>query len=320
MSTTFGEVPHDFGTEVPHKRHGWWWKVLLSGLAMWILVIIVTATTLNTNLVPTLILLGSFLVPLTVVMFAVERVTGNLVPITLILAFFVGGIFGVLGASVLEANLQQSALEYLGVGAIEEFVKGVIFVIVGWRIVPKTGYQGALLGAVVGAGFAAFESAGYAFNAALTIHGIDLASLLQTEVLRAVLTPFGHVLWTATLGSAIFAAASKRNTYRFHWSIIGAYAAVVLLHATWDSMGWISSTLALIFTGNGVQQLEHGYILRSTVQAASALAPVLYIVGLLIISAIGVLFLLIWARRGRPAGRPRAVGAHTGGRAGPVTT
>jgi RsiW-degrading membrane proteinase PrsW (M82 family) len=303
MTTTLGDA-------VSHKRHGWWWKVLLAGLGMWILVIIVTATTLNTNLVPTLILLGSFLVPLTVVMFAVERVTGNLVAITLILAFFVGGIFGVLGASVLEANLQQSPLEYLGVGAIEEFVKGVIFVIVGWRVIPKTGYQGALLGAVVGAGFAAFESAGYAFNAAITFRGIDLASLLQTEVLRAVLTPFGHVLWTAILGSAIFAAASERNRYRFRWSIIGAYAAVVVLHALWDSMGWISSTLALIFTGNAIQQLEHGYILRSTAYAASNLAPIIYIIGLIITSAIGVLVLMIWARRGRPARRPRVSRAH----------
>jgi uncharacterized membrane-anchored protein len=36
----------------------WWWKTLLVGLVLWIVTIVVTGLTLNTNLVPTLILLG----------------------------------------------------------------------------------------------------------------------------------------------------------------------------------------------------------------------------------------------------------------------
>ena len=36
----------------------WWWKTLLVGLMLWIVTIVVTGLTLNTNLVPTLILLG----------------------------------------------------------------------------------------------------------------------------------------------------------------------------------------------------------------------------------------------------------------------
>ncbi|MCT9623463.1 PrsW family intramembrane metalloprotease, partial [Curtobacterium sp. C2H10] len=78
---------------------------------------------------------------------------------------------------------------------VEEFVKGVLVLFVRWRVRPKTAGQGALLGATLGAGFAAFESAGYAFNAAITARGIDLVSVLQTEVVRAVLSPVGHVLW-----------------------------------------------------------------------------------------------------------------------------
>jgi RsiW-degrading membrane proteinase PrsW (M82 family) len=42
--------------------------------------------------------------------------------------------------------------------------------------VSKSAKQGALLGATIGAGFATFESAGYAFNDAITSHGIGTVS------------------------------------------------------------------------------------------------------------------------------------------------
>ncbi|WP_207552313.1 hypothetical protein, partial [Mycobacteroides abscessus] len=71
-------------------------------------------------------LLGSFLVPFTVVLFVIERVTGSVSTMQLIVAFFVGGILGVLGASLLEADLRAGAGLYIVVGFVEEFVKGVL--------------------------------------------------------------------------------------------------------------------------------------------------------------------------------------------------
>lgn len=111
-----------------------------------------TAATLNGNLVPTLILLGSFLVPFCVVMFVLERVTGNLSTILVIKAFVICGICGVLGASLLEADLKSSVVTFVAAGFIEEFVTGIILLLVGWRVFPKTAEQGALLGATVGPG------------------------------------------------------------------------------------------------------------------------------------------------------------------------
>jgi protease PrsW len=271
-----------------HHHHGWWWKTLLAGLAVWIVTIVVTAVTGNSNLVPTLILIGSFLVPFCVVLFVIERVQGNISTLQLILAFFVGGIFGVLGASLLESNLQQNLALYFFVGLIEEFVKGVILVIVGWRVAPKTARQGALLGATVGAGFAAFESAGYAFNAAITSQGVNLVSLLQTEVVRALLAPVGHVLWTALLGAVIFGATSLGKHHRWSWWIPVAYLGAALLHALWDSMSTITSLLALLFTGNALQEIRNGFVQASTADAVENLSTVLYVVGLAITSAIGI--------------------------------
>lgn len=285
----------------PHHHHGWWWKTLLAGLALWIVTIVVTAFTRNTNLVPTLILLGSFLVPFCVVLFVIERVTGSISTLQLILAFFVGGIFGVLGASLLEVDLQQSIGVYGLVGLIEEFVKAVLVIIVGWRVVPKTAKQGALLGATIGAGFAAFESAGYAFNAAITAQGVDLISLLQTELVRAILAPVGHVLWTAIFGAVLFGCAHLRP--RFRWSpwLLLAYAGSALLHAFWDSSSDIASLLALILNGDAIQELQGGFLLPRTADMVQALATVLYIVCLAVVSAAGIVTLWLILRHFRRA-------------------
>ncbi|MFF1876380.1 PrsW family intramembrane metalloprotease [Leifsonia sp. NPDC058230] len=311
-------VENHRSTSHPHHHHGWWWKTLLAGLALWIVTIVVTAVTSNVNLVPTLILLGSFLVPFCVVLFVVERVQGNISTLQLILAFFVGGIFGVLGASLLEASLQQSIWTYGLVGLIEEFVKGVLLVIIGWRVVPKTAAQGALLGATIGAGFAAFESAGYAFNAAITAHGINLVSLLQTEVIRAILAPVGHVLWTALLGAVIFGAARLRDRYRWSWWIPVAYLGAALLHALWDSMSGLASLVAVLVTGNAVQQLtQDGFLLAGTAAAVASLSTVLYIVGLAIVSVVGIVAL--WRILRHYQLKQRAIGAHASAMSGAET-
>ncbi|WP_104087315.1 PrsW family glutamic-type intramembrane protease [Arthrobacter sp. GMC3] len=277
-------------TARPH-RHGWWWKALLTGLVLWGLTVWVTAVTMNTNLIPTLILIGSFLVPFCVVLFILERLVGNVTTLQVILAFVVGGICGILGASLLEARLVASVFTYVGVGFIEEFVKGVILVVIGWRVVPKTAGQGALLGAAVGAGFAAFESAGYAFNAVITASGFDLGTMLQTEALRAILTPVGHVLWTAILGAVLFAAARGHTRYRFRFSIIAAYVTVSLLHALWDSMSGITSFLALLLTGTIRDDLHFGFIPPGSQQEAASMGSVLYVAGVALTAILGIVIL-----------------------------
>ncbi len=299
----------------PHHRHGWWWKTLLSGFLLWVVTIVVTVLTQNTNLVPTIILLGSFLVPFTVVLFVIERVTGTISTMQLVTAFFVGGILGVLGASLLEANLRQDALLSVVVGFVEEFVKGVLLVVVAWRVRPKTARQGALLGATVGAGFAAFESAGYAFNAAITARGIDLVSLLQTEVVRAVLSPVGHVLWTAILGAVLFGAARGGVRLRWSWAIVAAYVGVSLLHGLWDSDSTVATLLAFVFTGTPLSAAQG----PSVPAAVATLSTTLYVVGLAVVTAIGVAVLVSVLVRHRREDRARAralAGADVGAGAG----
>jgi len=297
----------------PTHRHGWWWKALLVGLGLWGIAIGVTMVTHNSNLIPTLILIGSFLVPICVMLFVAERIRGNFTTTTLILLFFLSGLFGVLGASLLEAPLNRQLWALLVVGVIEETLKLVILVIAGWRFVPKTAGQGALLGATVGAGFAAFESAGYAFNAALTAGGIDLISLLQTAVIRAAVSPVGHVLWTAILGAVLLGTSRDRSHYRVTLGLLGALIGVSLLHGLWDAMRGLAVYIALVATGNLGTLQRLGGLPLAAVSLVTGLAIAVYIVGLGLVTLLGLLFLLLVVRRrpSAPIGPPQAAAQST---------
>lgn len=176
----------------PRPRPGLWRRCLWGGVVSWALAAGATYLTENSTLLPTLILLGSFLVPAVFVLWAYERHGEDLGPSLILGSFLTGGILGVLGASVLEYYLlhQTSVWLFLGVGLIEEAVKlGALMFVLRRHHSVRGRRAGLVLGATVGFGFAAFESAGYAFNAAVTLEGINLRALLETEVLRGVLSP-----------------------------------------------------------------------------------------------------------------------------------
>ncbi|HEV2918576.1 MAG TPA: PrsW family glutamic-type intramembrane protease, partial [Actinomycetota bacterium] len=180
--------------------------MFLGGLGLWVATVVVTFATGNANLVPTIILLGSFLVPVAFVTYAFGHADAVVTAQRIFTAFVYGGVLGVLGASVLEAAFlrQPSGPAYVGVGLIEEAVKLAALWLLARRLPRYTMRDGIVLGAAVGFGFAAFESAGYAFNALFTASGPSLLNLVETEVLRGILTPVGHGLWTAILGGTLF--------------------------------------------------------------------------------------------------------------------
>ena len=234
-----------------------WVRILIVGLVLWSATVLVTFATENSNLIPTIILLGSFLIPVTFVTYAFGRADEVITAQRIFSAFVYGGLLGVLGASVLESAFlrQPSGLVYVGVGLIEEGVKLAVLWLLARRLPRYTMRDGMVLGAAVGFGFAAFESAGYAFNALFTSSGPSLLNLVETEVLRGILTPVGHGLWTAILGGALFAVAARRGRLRLTGAVLGWYAVVVLLHALWDASSGIAVWLTLLLTGTPRQWL-----------------------------------------------------------------
>jgi protease PrsW len=255
------EVPmadQAIGARSLERRGRQWLRFLLVGLLLWMASVVVTFATDNVNLVPTIILLGSFLVPVTFVVYAFEHYADQVVTAQRIFTAFVyGGALGVLGASVLEAAFlrQPSGLAYVGVGLIEEAVKLAALWLLAWRLPRYTMRDGMVLGATVGFGFAALESSGYAFNALFTMEGLSLQNLVETEVLRGLLTPVGHGLWTAILGGVLFRTAARTGRPRLTGALVGWYLVVALLHALWDASRPIAVWLTLLFTGTQVQWL-----------------------------------------------------------------
>ncbi|MFZ0214395.1 MAG: PrsW family intramembrane metalloprotease, partial [Candidatus Dormiibacterota bacterium] len=236
----------------PATRHRWRWLfVLLIGLGLWIVSVVVTALTRNTNLIPADILVGSFLVPVSAVVWNFDHEADSYLPMTRIFfAFVVGGLLGVLLAAVLEALLVgANAFQYIVVGLIEEFVKLLALFVVAQRLPRYTTRDGIVLGATVGFGFAALESSGYAFNSLITTQGLSLNGLVFSVVARGILAPLGHGLWTAVLGGFLFHASERRNRLRPSWALLGMFFAVAALHALWDSSGGIATIAVGVLSG-----------------------------------------------------------------------
>jgi protease PrsW len=280
-----------------HRRA--WLRIFLGGVALWIATGVVTFITLNPNLVPTLILIGSFLVPVTFVAYAFEhRASDTLTEHTIFVGFVYGGVLGVLGASLLESwLLGLSNLGYIGVGLIEEGVKLAALWFVARRLQTYIVRDGIVLGATVGFGFAAFESSGYAFNALFTMHGLSLGSLVETEILRGVLTPVGHGLWTGIMGGVLFHAA-RNGRLRLSFGVVIWYLIVSGLHAFWDAAGGIAAVVVLVLTANSmqVQLLQLGRVPQPTQEQAFLFTVVTWAF-LLLDAAVGVTLLWIWSRR-----------------------
>jgi RsiW-degrading membrane proteinase PrsW (M82 family) len=279
-----------------------WLRVFLVGLLLWLATVLVTFLTGNPNLVPTLVLLGSFLVPVTFMVWAFERRdTGELTAGLVLNLFITGGVLGVLAASLLETYLlHPSPWLFLGVGLIEEGVKLAALMVLTRNLAVKSVRDGMILGAAVGFGFAAFESAGYAFTALFTVNGLSLSQLVETELLRGLLAPVGHGLWTAILGGVLF-SASTREHFVISGRVLLAYLGVSALHALWDSMHNIALILTLVLTqGERYQPTPDGWLVQPD-QAQVQLFSILQWVGLAIVAAIGVLWLVVlWRRAPRP--------------------
>ena len=228
----------------PQERGRRWLRTLAVGVIHFIIAAAVLIWTGNPNLFPTVIIIGNFLVPVVFVAFLYDHQHISSLSIDTVAASFgIGGVLGVLGASVIESLVVHAITNptqglSLGgaflVGLIEEGCKGAVVIFLARKIPHTSQMDGLLLGGAVGMGFAALESTGYAFTALLISHGHISASLTST-VLRGLLAPFGHGVWTGILGAMLFRESGPRH-FRITVPVILAYLFVSALHALWDGL------------------------------------------------------------------------------------
>jgi RsiW-degrading membrane proteinase PrsW (M82 family) len=221
-----------------------WWKVLLIGVAFYVAGLVALVLTGNPNLFPTVVMIGSFLVPVTYVSFFYERRRLSTVNMaSTAMAFVYGGLLGVIAASVLEPIFVRKidVVTVFVIGLIEEFVKILGVLVVAWRRRHDRELDGLILGAAAGMGFAALESMGYAFTAFIQSNG-SLSSTVSVTLLRGILSPLGHGTWTAILASVLFRESQERR-FQIDWRVIGTYLVVVVLHGLWDGLPAVLTSL-----------------------------------------------------------------------------
>jgi RsiW-degrading membrane proteinase PrsW (M82 family) len=237
---------------LPHP----WRRVLLAGTLLWLASIGTLALTEDDILLPCVVLVGSFLVPVTGVFWLLDhRRHTTLEPSRLVSAFFVAGVTGLLAAAALETwLLPHRILPDLWVGLIEEATKGigVIVYTVGLKRFPVR--DGIILGATIGLGFGAFESSGYTLNYGFRSGTFSMNDLLSEELLRAAIAPFCHGVWTGLVGGAVFAAARGAKLHLVNAGIVLAYLVASLLHALWDTSSNAGVVVTVLLSGTEDQR------------------------------------------------------------------
>jgi protease PrsW len=191
----------------------------------------------NMNLVPGLIMMGSLAVPLaTVILFFELNAPRNVSLHQTLMLICSGGIASLIVSLI---GFDIAGLEWLGdmeAGIVEEIGKLAAVVVLARNSRHKYILNGILFGAAVGAGFAAFESAGYAFRAVLRGATLDqMAALIR---LRAVLSPFGHVAWTALAAGALWRVKKDQKfspAMLLKPQFLKTFSIPVGLHMLWDS-------------------------------------------------------------------------------------
>lgn len=223
-----------------------WWRVLLTGFLFYLVGIVVLVLSSNPVLFPTVVMLGSFLVPVTYVTFFYER--RHLSQLTLpatFMSFFYGGVLGVFASALLEPIFirQLNFSTIFGVGLIEEFAKILGVLVIARRQRHNVEMDGLILGAAAGMGFASLESTGYAFSAFL-LSGGSLSVTVILTLLRGLLSPVGHGTWTAILASVLF-RESDAGHFHLNGRVMGAYLTVAILHGLWDGL---PAAIAILFS------------------------------------------------------------------------
>jgi RsiW-degrading membrane proteinase PrsW (M82 family) len=212
--------------------------------------------TKNPNLVPSLILIGAFLIPITFVTFIYQRVdrsgaSTRTTPDVIALAALFGGVIGVVVAGRLEYDTMRDlgTVPMLAIGLIEEGAKLVVPVAVLLFLGRRRPENGLLVGVAVGMGFAALETMGYAFVALLSSKG-SIGTVEELLLLRGVLSPAAHAAWTGLATAALWRAAASGTLRAYGWFVL-AYLGVAVLHACWDGIGtwWSYLILSVISLG-----------------------------------------------------------------------
>lgn len=165
----------------------------------------------------------------------------------LLVTLIISATLGLVIAFLLQVALTPVGMEVLTVlfaPLTEEPVKAIgMFVVIFfvWKVVPNRRY-GAALGAASGLGFGVAESILYIYNMALANYPAEYI------VVRIIMTPFMHPLWSAFVGIGVFAFVSRKSksggaslTLPLMFLLLG-----IINHIIWNSISIGLSSLGYL--------------------------------------------------------------------------
>lgn len=229
----------------------------------------------NPNLIPGLILVGSFAVPMAMLILFFEiNIRRNVSAYQVLRLMLVGGVISIMVSLFFFSVSAKTRIDdWLGhsvVGIVEEAAKVLaLLIVVNQRRFDYT-HNGLLFGAAVGTGFAAFETAGYALQALLdsetTQEGVSKAN--DVLFLRGLLSPLAHIVWTAICGAALWRVKREKRfrlSHLFHPNFVRVFTIAVLLHMAWNSswqgllkfagIGLVAWIIVLGFIQTGLREI-----------------------------------------------------------------
>jgi protease PrsW len=224
-----------------------WLQIFVSGLLLLFLVERTLVATGDPNYIPSAILLGAFLVPVTFTTYLYERLPNWDVPLPPVAICFIwGGVLGTVVAGTLEFDVMRTLgfLPKLGIGVIEEGAKLILPLVFYFLGRYRSEAAGIVLGVATAAGFAGLETMGYGFVSLLASKG-NLGVLDEVLLVRGLTSPAGHIAWTGLVCAVLWRERLKAGHATFNWRVGGAFATAAILHALWDTFASLrSSTFA----------------------------------------------------------------------------
>jgi len=185
---------------------------------------------------PGIIFIGALIVPFSLLVFFWEvNAPRNINIFDVVKIFFIGGVFSILITMIIDSIVIAGDFDYFNAmltGFIEEFAK---FIVVAYFLKgrkEKYILNGLLLGAAVGAGFAVFETAGYAFA-----YGLKIPIMMRIIYTRGILAFGGHIVWAAMYGAGLVMVKKDdrlKMKYLKNIKFLKYFILAVVLHGIWD--------------------------------------------------------------------------------------
>ncbi|MEV4397987.1 PrsW family intramembrane metalloprotease [Nonomuraea sp. NPDC049607] len=121
-----------------------------------------------------------------------------------------------------------------GAPVVEETMKGLVLLgLLKFRRAELDGpTDGIIYASMVGLGFAMSENVSYYLSA---LNGNGVSSLAVTVVLRGVLSPFAHPLFSSMIGVAVAYAAQREGPERV-FLVLAGWSGAMILHGLWNGL------------------------------------------------------------------------------------